>query len=87
MSVAKAAPQQFQVTLRRHTGILVLTRTRSTKLKGTLEQLEHEYRAAQRHNYTIGWWGVLSLLALNWIAIFGNRSAIAEVRKQAALTA
>ena len=77
-------PQLFQVTFRKHLGLLVLMRTQSIRIQGTLEQCEAAYRKAQNFNYVLGWWGVLSLLVMNWIAIVGNRSAIGQVRRLAA---
>jgi hypothetical protein len=77
-------PRRFQVTLRRHTGMLVVMRTQFIRLQGTLEQCEAAYRSAQTHNFVAGWWGVFSMLFMNWIAIFGNRSAIGQVRRLAA---
>jgi hypothetical protein len=84
MATNTSASRRFQIVLRKHTGILVLMRTQTIRLQGTLEQLEAAYRSAQRHNYVAGWWGVLSLLCMNWIAILSNRSAMASIRQLAA---
>lgn len=73
----------FQITLRRHTGLVILMLRQSSVFTGTLEQCERAYRQAQIHNLTAGWWGILSLLVFNWIALFSNMSAIEQVRRMA----
>jgi hypothetical protein len=78
------AERRFQVALRKHTGMLVAMRTQFIRVQGTLEQCEAAYRSAQAHNFVAGWWGVFSLLFMNWIAIFSNMSAIGKVRRLAA---
>jgi hypothetical protein len=76
--------RHFVVTLRKHTGMLVIMQTRTYRVQGTLAQCEAAYHDAQTHNLLAGWWGLFSFLFMNWIAIIGNMSAIAEVRKLAA---
>jgi hypothetical protein len=75
--------RQFQIKLRRHTGLLFLFQFRTYVVTGTLEQCERAYRQAQTHNLLAGWWSVISVLLLNWIALLSNRSAIARVRRLA----
>jgi hypothetical protein len=64
--------------------MLIMMRTQTIRMQGTLEQCEAAYKDAQNHNFVAGWWGMFSALFMNWIAIFGNMSAIAEVRRLAA---
>jgi hypothetical protein len=76
--------RQFFLVLRKHTGMLVVMQTQTYRVQGTLEQCEAAYRSAQAHNLVAGWWGMFSLLFMNWIAIFSNMSAIGQVRRLAA---
>lgn len=76
--------RRFQLTLKKHTGMLVVMQTRTFRFQGTLAECEAAYRSAQMHNLLAGWWGLLSMLAMNWIAIFSNMSAIRQVRTLAA---
>lgn len=85
MAAGGVAARRFVITLKKHTGMLVLMSTRTIRLQGTLEQCEAAYREAQNHNLLAGWWGFFSALFMNWIAIFSNMSAIGEVRRLAAL--
>jgi hypothetical protein len=80
-------PRRFQLKLRKHTGMLVIMRSQTFVVTGSLEECEAAYRRAQTHNFVAGWWGVFSFLFMNWIAILGNRSAIAELRRIAAAPA
>jgi hypothetical protein len=82
-----ATPRIFTIRLRRHTGMLILMRTRTYSIQGTLEQCEAAYKKAQAYNLVAGWWGVLSLLIMNWIAILGNVGAMNKLRTLAAATA
>ena len=74
----------FQAVFRKHTGLLIVSTTRSAVSTGTLDQLEQAYKAAQTHNLLAGWWGVISLLVYNWISIFGNLSTRKALRELAA---
>lgn len=73
--------------LHKHTGMLIIMRTSRVTVQGTLAECEAAFQRVQRHNLMFGWWGLISLSLMNWIAIVGNRKAIAAVRKQAALPA
>jgi hypothetical protein len=84
---AQPGQRQFMLTLRKHTGMIVLMRTQSYRFQGTLEQCEAAYRSAQTHNLLAGWWGMFSLLFMNWFAIFSNMSAIGKVRRLASAPA
>ena len=72
--------RRFQMTLKKHTGMLVIMQTQTIRVQGTLEQCEAAYRSAQLHNLLAGWWGLFSMLIMNWIALFSNMSAISQVR-------
>ena len=76
-------PRYFQVKLTEHTGALILFNIRTFTVTGTLEQCEAAYRRAQTHNLLAGWWSLLSVLLMNWIAIFGNMGQISAVRRLA----
>lgn len=84
MSYPQPQPRYFQVKLTEHTGALILFSVRTITVTGTLEQCEAAYRRAQTHNLLAGWWSFLSVLLMNWIAIFGNMSQIITVRRLAA---
>lgn len=84
MNASDSSPNAtYALTLRRHTGLLVLMQRRRYTVKGTLAQCEAAYKKAQTHNFVFGWWGVLSMLIFNWIAIFGNVSAMGKLRQVA----
>ena len=76
--------RRFSVRLYRHTGAVILWHQRTLTFTGTLEQCEKAYRDAQTHNLLAGWWSVVSLLVMNWIALISNYSAIRKVRALAA---
>lgn len=77
-------PRYFQIRLSKHTGMLIMFSTRTYTVTGTLEQCEAAYRDAQNHNLAAGWWSVLSLLLMNWIALSGNNAQINQIRRLAA---
>jgi hypothetical protein len=72
--------RRFSVTLREHTGAVVLWLQRTFTFTGTLEQCEQAYRKAQLHCLLAGWWGLVSLFLMNPIALVCNYSAIRRVR-------
>ncbi|MCV7030117.1 DUF2510 domain-containing protein [Mycobacterium sherrisii] len=72
--------RRFSVRLHHHTGALVLWHQRSYTCTGTLEQCEEAYRHAQMHCLLAGWWGLLSLLLMNPIALISNYTGIRRVR-------
>ncbi|WP_369817929.1 DUF2510 domain-containing protein [Mycobacterium sp. E3339] len=76
--------RQFSVRLTEHIGALVLWYNRRYTFTGTLEQCERAYRSAQTLNLLAGWWSLLSVLVMNWIALISNWNAIREVRRLAA---
>ncbi|WP_445161923.1 DUF2510 domain-containing protein [Mycobacterium sp. Dal123C01] len=76
--------RRFSVRLYQHTGAVILWHQRTFTFTGTLKQCERAYRDAQLHCLLAGWWSVVSLLVMNWIALFSNYSAIRKVRALAA---
>lgn len=71
---------RYYIRLIRHTGALILWHQQSFAITGTLQECEAAYRSAQTYNLALGWWSMLSLLVMNWIALFSNMSAIRKVR-------
>jgi hypothetical protein len=80
-----AAPQPvFQVHVMKHTGALMLWLNQGYTVTGTYGQCDVVIRAAQQHNLLAGWWSPMSVLALNWIALFTNMSARKMLQHNAA---
>lgn len=73
----------YQARFTRHTGMLLMWQQSRRTVSGSFEQVEQEYKAAQTHNLTAGWWSISSIIAFNWIAIFGNMYAFSKVKKAA----
>jgi Protein of unknown function (DUF2510) len=71
----------FRIRLIKHTGLVVWMQRQTYIFTGTFQECERAYRAAQTHNLTAGWWGLLSALVFNWIALFSNMSAMDELRR------
>lgn len=63
---------QHQLKLIRHTGALILWQQRTYVVSGTREQCEAAYKSAQTYNLLVGWWSLVSLLAMNWIALISK---------------
>jgi len=59
----------------KHTGVVWFWYQRSYTVTGTFGQCEAALRDAQTHNLLAGWWGVISLLVMNWVALAENHSA------------
>ena len=72
--------RRFSVRLYEHTGAVILWHQRTLTFTGTLEQCEQAYRKAQLHCLLAGWWSVVSLLVMNWVALISNYNAIRQVR-------
>jgi hypothetical protein len=72
--------RRFSVRLYEHTGAVIVWHQRTFTCTGTLAQCEKAYRDAQTHNLLAGWWSVVSVLVMNWVALFSNYSAIRRVR-------
>jgi hypothetical protein len=80
MSQIASAPK-LSITLTKHTGMLIFFRRQRVTFTGTFEQCEAAYKKVQTYNLIFGWWGVLSLLIINPLVIFGNMSAMGELRR------
>lgn len=74
----------YQVRLHKHTGLVIMWHHHSYTVNGTYGQCEAAIREAQAHNLGLGWWSVVSVLLMNWIAIFTNLSARTTLRRNAA---
>lgn len=74
----------YGVLVRRHTGMILIGQTRTTPVRGSLEQCRAALKAAQRHNFLFGWWGIISLLVYNPMAIGGNVRAKSDLEALAA---
>jgi hypothetical protein len=72
--------RRFSVRLYQHTGAVILWHPRTSTFTGTLEQCEKAYRDAQTHNLLAGWCSVVSLLMMNWIALFSKQRDTAGAR-------
>jgi hypothetical protein len=76
--------RRFSVRLAKHTGAVILWHHQRYTVTGTLEECEAAYRSAQLHNLLAGWWSLVSVVVMNWVALISNFSAIRQVRKAAA---
>ncbi len=65
----------FQVRITTHTGGLFFWFNQSRTVSGTYAVCATAVRNAQTHNLILGWWSLLSILFMNWIAIAENSSA------------
>jgi hypothetical protein len=73
----------FEARFKRHTGMLLMSQTRTLTVRGTLEQIKTVYSSAQTHNLLAGWWGVISLFILNPVALVGNAHQMTRVKRAA----
>lgn len=74
----------FTVRVTKHTGALFLWVDQTTTVTGTYQRCEAAIREAQMHCLLAGWWSVLSILFMNWIALYCNWAARKVLRSQAA---
>jgi hypothetical protein len=74
----------FRVRLVKHTGLMMMWHQQTYTVTGTYRQCEAAIRAAQQHNLAAGWWSLLSVLLLNWIALATNESARKQLQRNAA---
>jgi hypothetical protein len=77
-------PGSHQITLGEVTSMLLLTRRSARVYEGTLDELEHAYRATLRHNLLLGWWGLPFGLIWTPIWLSRNRAARRALRTSAA---
>jgi hypothetical protein len=71
----------LQISLVKHTGMLMLWQNRSYRVCGTLAECERAYQSAQIHNLTLGWWSLTSALLMNWVSLLTNALAIRKLRR------
>ncbi|MBV8346736.1 MAG: hypothetical protein JOZ49_04105 [Mycolicibacterium sp.] len=76
--------RRFHIVLRKHTGLMVMWINHGYRFTGTFEECQRAYRAAQTHNLLAGWWGVVSLLVMNWVTMLLNWTAMRDLRRLAA---
>jgi hypothetical protein len=77
---AAKSGDQYAIRLTRHTGMIFLGQSRTAVTRGTYEECMAAYKSAQTHNFTLGWWGIISLFLTNPMAIFGNIKAKGELQ-------
>jgi hypothetical protein len=73
----------FEARFKKHTGLLLISQTRTLTVRGTLEQVTSVYKSAQTHNLLAGWWGLISLFILNPVALIGNAHQMTRVKRAA----
>ncbi|MDF0531390.1 hypothetical protein P0W64_00780 [Tsukamurella sp. 8F] len=73
----------FQARFKKHTGMIIIAQWQTRTVVGSYDDVRRAYREAQTHCLVAGWWGFISLLIYNWIAIFGNMSEMSRIAKQA----
>jgi hypothetical protein len=73
----------FEARFKKHTGMLLVSQTRTLNVRGTLEQVTTVYKSVQTHNLLAGWWGLISLFILNPVALIGNAHQMTRVKRTA----
>jgi len=73
----------FQVTTMSHIGAVIFWFNQRQVVRGTYAQCDAALRSAQTQNLLVGWWSVLSILVLNWVAIVYNSNARRQLNKDA----
>ncbi|MFT4087071.1 MAG: hypothetical protein QM658_07920 [Gordonia sp. (in: high G+C Gram-positive bacteria)] len=76
-------PNLYQATFNRHTGLVFVALTSPKTVVGTYDEVRRAFWASQAHCLTLGWWGILSALIYNWMAIIGNVSTLSRVKSMA----
>lgn len=71
----------FRVTTMSHIGALVFWYNQRRVVRGTYEQCDAALRSAQTQNFIVGWWSLLSILLLNWIALLHNSAARRQLKR------
>lgn len=74
----------FSVRLTKHTGMVVIGYNQRYTVTGSYAQCDAAIRQAQQHNLLAGWWGLISILIWNPIALITNSKARKSLRQQAA---
>ena len=52
-------------------------------VRGTYAQCDAALRSAQTQNLIVGWWSLLSILVLNWVALVHNANARKQLNRDA----
>ena len=73
----------YQARFRKHTGMIIIAQWSHVSVVGDYQQIRKAYRAAQTHNLLAGWWGLISALVYNWIALIGNMSEMNRIKQLA----
>ncbi|GAB19237.1 hypothetical protein GOEFS_077_00290 [Gordonia effusa NBRC 100432] len=73
-------PGIFQAKFRKHTGLIILAQWSDTVVTGTYDEVRKGFWNAQTHCLILGWWGIISALIYNWIAIIGNISELNRIK-------
>ncbi|NMO01224.1 hypothetical protein HH308_08340 [Gordonia sp. TBRC 11910] len=63
--------------------MIILAQWRDVIVTGSYDDVRKAFWQAQTHCLTLGWWGLLSALVYNWIAIIGNISEMGRITQQA----
>ncbi len=60
--------------------MIIVGQTRTAVTRGSFDDCMAAYKSAQTHNFTLGWWGIISLIVYNPMAIFSNIKARNELK-------
>ncbi len=75
--------KRYHLRVIQHTGFLLGWHQSTRQVVGTYDHCMAEYAKAQRHNLIFGWWGVASILFLNWFALISNLNAANMLKRVA----
>lgn len=73
-------PGMYTATFKAHTGLLIVALTSPKQVTGSMADVRRAFWGAQLHCLCLGWFGVISALVYNWVAIFGNISELNRVK-------
>jgi hypothetical protein len=71
----------YQVTVTRHTGLLIMWWNQRNTITGTYAQCEAAIDDARTYCLIAGWWSLASLLVWNWVSLVQNASARRSLRQ------
>lgn len=77
------APAVYTAAFRKQTGMLIVAQTTPVQTTGTYPEIRSAFWKAQTHCLVFGWWGVLSFLIYNWIALIQNMSELSRIKHAA----
>jgi len=66
--------QRYNLTLKKHTGMLVASRQITYKAQGTYDECIAAYKKAQLHNLAFGWWSIFSIIYNPLAMLFNYRA-------------